>query len=55
MDGAAVIDLVAAGQLHDDAQVHHGHAVADVAHHGEVMGDEQVGQVELVLQLLRAG
>ena len=43
----------AVGDLDDVAEVHHGDAVADVAHHREVVGDEQVGDAELVLQVLR--
>ena len=42
-----LVQLQPAGQLHQLAQVHHRHAVADVAHDGEVVGDEQVGQAEL--------
>ena len=38
--------------LDDLAQVHHGDAVADVAHDRQVVGDEQVRQAELALQVL---
>ena len=38
--------------LDDRAQVHHGDAVGDVADDGEVVRDEQVGERELLLQLL---
>ena len=41
------------GELDDASQVHDGHAVGDVAHDGEVVGDEQVGEPELALQLLQ--
>jgi hypothetical protein len=44
-------ELLGRRQLDDLAQVHDGDAVGDVADHGEVMRDEEVGQVELVLQL----
>src|SRR5690606_19995972 len=37
--------------LDDPAQVHDRHPVADVLDHGQVVGDEQVRQVELVLQV----
>ena len=47
-----VVDLVAGADLDDLAEVHHGDTVGDVAHHRQVVGDEQVGQPELVLQLL---
>ena len=50
-----LVELVAVGQLDDLAQVHHRHAVADVAHHRQVVGDEQVGQVELRPAALPAG
>ena len=43
------------GQLGDPAQVHHRDPVADVLHDAHVVGDEQVGQPELALQLLAAG
>ena len=42
---------LALGQLDDRAEVHHRDAVADVADHAEVVGDEQVGQAELALQV----
>ena len=32
-------------------QIHHQHVVGDVAHHRQVVADEQIGQVELVLQV----
>ncbi len=37
------IKFIAAGQFDDDTQVHHGYTVADMAHHAQVMGDEQIG------------
>ena len=49
----ARVELVAGGHLDDLAQVHHGDAVGDVAHDGEVVRDEQVGQAELVLEVLQ--
>ena len=45
-------DLVAGADLDDLAEVHHRHPVGDVAHHRQVVGDEEVGEAELVLQLL---
>jgi len=47
------VNVVPVRHLHQVAQVHHAYAVADVAHHGKVVGDEQVGQRELLLQLLK--
>ena len=39
------------GHLDDAAEIHDGDAVADVLDHGEVVGDEQVGELELLLQV----
>src|SRR5439155_3400447 len=50
--GGPVVDGVAGADLHDLPQVHDGHPVGDVAHDREVVGDEEVGQPEAVLQLL---
>ena len=38
-------------QFHEPAEVHDGHPVADVAHHREVVGDEEIGQMELLLEV----
>ena len=46
-----LVDLVARADLDDLAEVHHRHPIGDVADDGQVVGDEQVGQAELVLQL----
>ena len=48
----AAVELVAVGDLDDLAEVHHGDAVGDVAHHRQVVRDDDVGQAELVLQVL---
>ena len=37
--------------LHDLARVHHEHSVGEVAHHAQVVRDEEVGEVDLPLQL----
>ena len=42
---------VALGELDDAAEVHHRDPAADVAHDGEVVGDEEVREVEALLQL----
>ena len=42
--------LFSFGQLHDAALVDDGDAVGDVAHHGKIMGDEQVGDAAFLLQ-----
>jgi hypothetical protein len=36
-------DLVGRSFFHDPAQVHHRNAVGDLAHHGQIVGDEQIG------------
>ena len=41
--------------LDDRAVLHHHHLVGDEAHHRQVVADEDVGQAELVLQVLAAG
>jgi hypothetical protein len=47
-----IVQLVAVCDLDDLAHVHDGDAVADVADDGKIMGDEEIGQVELRLELL---
>ena len=44
-------EILGGGELDDLAEVHHRDAVGDVADDGEVVGDEEVGEVELLLQL----
>ena len=46
------VQLVDVGQLDHPAQVHDPDPVADVLDHGEVVGDEQVGQAELLLEVV---
>ena len=43
--------LFGVGQLHDVALVDDGDAVGDVAHDGEVMGDEEIGDAALFLHM----
>ena len=47
-----LVDLVRGPDLDDLAQVHHRDPVGDVADDAEVVGDEHVGEPELVLQVL---
>src|SRR5205807_6097661 len=47
------VDLFGVRDLDDLAEVHHGDPVAQVADDRQVVGDEQVGQVELVLEVLQ--
>ena len=51
-DGALVDSSSRVADLDDLAQVHHRDPVGDVPDHRQVVGDEQVGQPELVLQVL---
>ena len=45
--------LLCRGLLHDVAQVHHGDVVREVVDHGQVVGDEDVGQTHLLLKLFQ--
>ena len=45
------VELRRVGVLDDLAEVHHGHAVAHVAHDREVVGDEDERQAEVALQV----
>ncbi len=49
----ALVQLVGVGHLDQLADVHHRDPVTDVLDHAEVVGDEEVGQVELALQVLQ--
>src|SRR6266566_4509671 len=44
-------DYSARPNLDDLAEVHDGDTVADVAHHGKLVCDEEVGEPELLLQI----
>jgi len=37
--------------FHDFAKVHHGNPIADMFHHGQVMGDDDVRELKLFLQI----
>ena len=39
--------------LHQLAQVHHRDLIGEELHHRQVMGDKEIGQVELRLQILQ--
>ena len=47
-----LVERVAVGELDDLADVHHGDAGRDVPHDREVVRDEEIGQSELLLQIL---
>src|SRR6056297_4005798 len=48
-----VEELTAGGQLHHTTQIHHRDAVGDVLDHTQVVGDKQIGNTELFLQVLQ--
>ncbi len=48
-----VVDVVPAGRLDDLPQVHDRDPVGQVPHHRQVVRDEQIGEVELALQVLQ--
>ena len=37
------VEVPVRGQFHQLAQIHHGNAVGDVLHHGQVVGHHQIG------------
>ncbi len=43
---------LAGRKLYDFAQVHDRYAVTDMFHHTQIMGYEEIGQPELILQIL---
>lgn len=49
----AAIQFTAFGDLDDLAEIHHCNAVGDVLHHIQPVSDEQVGQAEPVLKILK--
>ena len=51
MNGIAV-QLIRLSQLHDSAKIHDCDSVADILHHAQIVGDEDIGQIALFLQFL---
>ncbi len=51
--GGVLVDLGVPSDLHDPAQVHDADPVGDVPDHGQVVGDEDVGEVELRLEAVQ--
>jgi hypothetical protein len=47
-----IVKFIRCGVLHDMAQVHHCHGIADVTYHIKVMGDEEIAQTQSILQFL---
>ena len=45
------VQLGGRGELHDLAEVHHRDLLGDVLHHREVVGDEEIGEPPLLLQV----
>ncbi len=39
--------------FHESACIHHANAITDVFHHTQVMGDKEIGQPHLLLQVLQ--
>ena len=39
------------GDLDDLAQIHHDNSLADIFHDAQIMGDEEIGEIELLLQI----
>ena len=48
-----LVDFVAVGNFHDVAQVHHRYPVTYVAHHRQIMSDEEICKVESLLQVFQ--
>ena len=46
-------DLPRIADLHDASEVHHQDPLAEMLHHGEVVGDEQIGQPAVMLEVLQ--
>src|SRR5437763_17186384 len=46
------VQRLAGGRLDDLSEVHDGDPIAQVFHDGEVVGDEQIREIELLLQVL---
>jgi|TARA_B100001971_G_C17798903_1_gene338394 hypothetical protein len=45
-----LVEIIAGCDLNDFSKVHHCNPVTDVSHHGKVMRDEKVGQVQFFSQ-----
>ena len=46
------IKLLRLGDLHKAAEIHHAHAVGDMAHHRQIVRHKEIGQAKLFLQIL---
>ena len=45
-----VVNFIARGDFNDLAEIHDGDACAEVAHHGKVVRDEEVGEAKICLK-----
>src|SRR5678815_3350090 len=43
-----VVKFISRGQLNHHAEVHHCHTVADMAHHGKVVCNKEIGEIKLI-------
>ena len=48
-----VVNLLRIRQLYHFTKVHDGDSVGNVTHHQQIMGNEQIGQTHLILQLVK--
>ena len=48
-----LIDLFRVRKLDHFAEIHHGDAVADVAHNEKIVGNEEIGQAQFILQFVK--
>lgn len=46
-------DVLGSAVFHQVAQIHNTHGVGDMLHHGQIVGNEQIGELILLLQLLQ--
>ena len=51
--GGTLKKLINRSQFHNLTDIHHRHAVGNMAHHTQIVGDKQIGQTKLFLQLLK--
>ncbi len=47
----ALENVVTLAELDNAAEVHHRYSIAEMAHHRQVMGDEKVGEPQIILQI----
>ena len=45
------VQLLGTRHLHDAAEIHHRHAIADVLHHTQIVANEEIGKIHLLLEL----